>query len=294
MPDFGLLRTLARERFSREHAARQPEPELVMDDAEKVADYVAAGRELGIMAPTYIFHTAQMSEVVRPGDIVLDLACGPATQLGMLARLNPESHFIGIDLSEEMLRRARAYIEGLALDNVELRLGDITALEAVADASVDAVVSSMSLHHLPSLDSLDCCLAEIRRVLRPGGGLYLADFGHLKSEKSIRYFAYQHADRQPELFTIDYLNSLRAAFFFDDFKRLCAKRFGGDAQVLSTFAFPFMVVIKSKPRRSSAPDVSNGLAEIRASLAAVQQRDLEDLISFFRMGGLAAPLLGRR
>lgn len=291
MPSFDLMRTLVREAVTRERAPRIPEPDLVMDDPAQVADYVQAGRELGIMSPTYLFHCAQMCEVVLPGETVLDLACGPATQLGMLARMNPNTRFIGIDLSQEMLDRAQQHTQDLKLDNVELRLGDITTLEGLGDASMDVVVSTMSLHHLPTLEDLDATFAEARRVLKRGGGLYLADFGHLKSEKSIRYFAYQHKDRQPELFTLDYLNSLRAAFYFEDFQRLTAAHFGDEAHLRSTFAFPFMVAVKSANRRKNGTEVRRALHEVRATLAPPQQRDLKDLITFFKKGGLPAPLL---
>ncbi|RME23702.1 MAG: class I SAM-dependent methyltransferase, partial [Candidatus Zixiibacteriota bacterium] len=219
-----------------------------MDDPEKVAAYTRAGREDGVMAPVYLFHAAQISEVVRPGDTVIDLGCGPATQLAMVARLNPDCHFIGLDLSDEMLRRARAHIAEQGLQNVEFRETDITDLSAFEDGGIDAAMSTMVLHHLPDVAALEKTFAEVSRVVRPDGGLYLVDFGHLKSETSINYFAYQYADRQPELFTLDYLYSLRAAFDREDFKRLAETYLAGRAKFYSTFIMPFMVAVKSAPR----------------------------------------------
>ena len=291
MPGIGLLRTIAREVLTRDHAPRVPEPDLVMDDPNQVADYVRAGRELGIMSPTYLFHCAQMCEVILPGEAVVDLACGPATQLGMLARLNPETRFIGVDLSKEMLSQARRHIDDSGLGNIELQLGDITSLKDFGNGEVDAVVSTMSLHHLPTLDHLDAAFQETRRVLKAAGGLYLADFSHLRSEKSIRYFAYQHEGRQPKLFTLDYLNSLRAAFYYADFQRLTNQHFGAAAKLFSTFPFPFMVAIKSPPRGRGQQEARKSLREIRSRLASPQQQDLKDLITFFKNGGLAASLL---
>ncbi|MCA9182894.1 MAG: class I SAM-dependent methyltransferase, partial [Planctomycetales bacterium] len=191
-----------------------------MDDPDKVAAYNRAGREDGVMAPVYLYHAAQVSEVVKPGDSVIDLGCGPATQLGMVARFNPEVSFTGVDLSEEMLSRARDNVAEKQLGNVRFEHCDITSLDFLADNSVDAVMSTVVLHHLPDVQALEKVFAEVKRVLKPGGGLYLVDFGHLKSEKSIEYFAYQYADRQAELFTCDYLYSLRAAFQKDDFRWL--------------------------------------------------------------------------
>ena len=293
MPSLPVLKTLAREVVSRARSPRRTEPDLVMDDPEKVAAYTRAGREDGVMAPVYLFHCAQVCEVIRPGDTVVDLGCGPATQLAMVARLNPDVRFVGVDLSEEMLERARAYGAEQGLGNVAFQQADVTDLGFLGDASVDAVFSTVALHHLPDVDHLERTFAEVARVLRPGGGLYLVDFGHLKSEKSIEYFAYQYSDRQPELFTLDYLYSLRAAFPLADFQRLTDRHLAGRARVYSTFLMPFMVVVKSPPRAGEVPQgVRAGLAALRAALPSYHRTDLQDLRTFFRLGGLASPLLG--
>lgn len=292
MPSLPVLKTLARELVSRERSPRRTEPDLVMDDPEKVAAYTRAGREDGVMAPVYLFHCAQVCEVIRPGDTVVDLGCGPATQLAMVARLNPDVRFVGVDLSEEMLERARAYGAEQGLGNVAFQQADVTDLGFLGDASVDAVFSTVALHHLPDVDHLERTFAEVARVLRPGGGLYLVDFGHLKSEKSIEYFAYQYSDRQPELFTLDYLYSLRAAFPLADFQRLTDRHLAGRARVYSTFLMPFMVVVKSPPRAGEVPQgVRAGLAALREALPSYHRTDLQDLRTFFRLGGLASPLL---
>lgn len=293
MPSLPVLKTLARELVSRERSPRRTEPDLVMDDPEKVAAYTRAGREDGVMAPVYLFHCAQVCEVIRPGDTVVDLGCGPATQLAMVARLNPDVRFVGVDLSEEMLERARAYGAEQGLGNVAFQQADVTDLGFLGDASVDAVFSTVALHHLPDVDHLERTFAEVARVLRPGGGLYLVDFGHLKSEKSIEYFAYQYSDRQPDLFTLDYLYSLRAAFPLADFQRLTDRHLAGRARVYSTFLMPFMVVVKSPPRAGEVPQgVRAGLAALREALPSYHRTDLQDLRTFFRLGGLASPLLG--
>ncbi len=283
--------TVLRELTTNERSPRVNEPDLVMDDPEKVAAYTRAGREDGVMAPVYLYHCAQICEVIRPGDTVIDLGCGPATQLAMVARLNPETQFIGLDLSREMLQRAQSHVEEQDLNNVELRQADITDLAFLQENSVEAVISTMVLHHLPNVDALGKTFAEIGRVLKPYGGLYLVDFGHLRSEKSINYFAYQYVDRQPELFTLDYLYSLRAAFQRDEFKRLAEKYLSGHTRIYSTFLMPFMVAIKSPPRANGDPQVRERLAHIKSRLPDYHKTDLLDLCTFFRLGGLKSALL---
>lgn len=291
MPSPGLVQSVVRELLTRERSARVTEPDLVMDDPENVAAYVEAGREHAVMAPVYLFHGANICDVIRPGDTVVDLACGPANQLAMVARLNPQAQFIGVDLSAPMLEQAQELITRQGLTNVTFRHGDITDLSMFADQSIDAVVSTMALHHLPDTDCLGRTYAEVARILKPGGGIYMVDFGHLKANRSIDYFAYQYADRQPHLFTVDYLNSLRAAFYLDDFRK-ATQPLSARAKLYSTIALPFMVALKSPARRGADPALRARLAEMQRGLPQWHQADFTDLIRHFRLNGMRCEALG--
>lgn len=290
MPTPGLLITILRELLTRDRCPRIPEPELVMDQPEQVAAYVRAGREDWIMAPTYLFHCAQMLDLVGPGDRVLDLACGPATLLALIAQSCPESHFIGTDLSTEMLAQAYRHLQELGVNNVTVQRGDMTDLEGFSDHSVDVVISTMSLHHLPGLEQLERTLREIARVLKPGGGIYLTDFARLKAEASMRYFAYQHAARQSEYFTLDYLNSLHAAFSVAELRAAVQRQLGTAARLYAMRPIPLMIVIRSAGRKPPDSLVLQDLGARYAALPPAQQRDYRDLTALFRLGGLAAPI----
>ena len=290
MPSVAVLRTLVREVVTFERVPRVPEADLVMDDPGKVAAYVEAGRTDGVMAPVYLFNCAQACSVLRPGDTVVDLACGPANQLAMVAEVNPDCRFIGIDLSDPMLSRASEHIARRGLTNVELRRGDISNLRDIADASVDATLSTMALHHLPTVRHLEDTFREMARILRADGGVYVADFGRLKSKASIDYFGNQYADRQPELFTVDYLNSLHAAFSRSDFARASAA-LGSRARLYSTFLAPFMVAVKSAPRQRDDEAMRQALQSRARALPEHHRRDLADLQTFFGAGGLRTPVL---
>jgi arsenite methyltransferase len=291
MPSLGLVRSVVRELLTRERSARVTEPDLVMDDPDNVAAYVEAGREDAVMAPVYLYHGANICDVIRPGDTVVDLACGPANQLAMVARLNPQARFIGVDLSAPMLEQAQELITRQGLANVTFRHGDITDLSMFADKSVDAVVSTMALHHLPDTDCLARTYAEVARILRPDGGIYMVDFGHLKANRSIDYFAYQYADRQPQLFTVDYLNSLRAAFYPDDFRK-ATQVLAGRAKLYATIALPFMVALKSPARRGNDPALRARLVAMQQGLPQWHQTDFTDLIRHFRLNGMRCEALG--
>jgi ubiquinone/menaquinone biosynthesis C-methylase UbiE len=102
----------------------------------------------------------------------IDLGCGPGHLVVQLARAAPGVHWTGIDLSEEMLTlaAARASDAGLAA-RVAFKQGNAQAVP-FPDASLDAVVSSLSLHHW---DDPVGALKEIGRSLRPGGGYLIFD-----------------------------------------------------------------------------------------------------------------------
>ena len=290
MPNLAVLRTLLRELTTFDLPDRVPEPDLVMDDPAKVAAYNEAGQVDGVMAPVYLFHAANICEVIEPGDVVVDLACGPANQLAMIARLNPDTQFVGVDLSEPMLARARELVKSKAITNVQFQVADIAHVPGLSDGSVDAVISTMALHHLPTPEHLSRTFEEVKRILKRGGGVYMVDFGHLKSEDSIQYFAHQYADRQPELFTLDYLYSLRAAFSLRQF-RDAGRVLDPLARLYSTFLAPYMVAFKSALRRTPDAHLRARLDELRRALPTYHRQDLRDLTTFFRLGGLRCELL---
>ena len=96
--------------------------------------------------------------VVRPGDAVLDACCGTGDLA--IAAQRAGGRVTGLDFSEQMLVRARG-----KSDSVEWVLGDVTALP-FDDASFDAVTVGFGIRNVPDLEA---GLAELARVLRPGG-----------------------------------------------------------------------------------------------------------------------------
>lgn len=280
-----MLPVLLRETLGSRTLPREPEPDLVMDDPEQVAAYAQAGRINGVMAAAYLFHSARISQVIQGCRVVVDLASGPATQLAQIAQLNPGIRFHGIELSYSMLEDARAHVTALELNNVSFEQGDITRLDFLENQSVDGVVSTMALHHLPTREHLRACFREIKRVLRPGGALYLVDFGHLKSLKSVIYFAYLNAKHQPHLFSLDYERSLRAAYLLEDFACLAQEELPENVAVVSTFLMPILTLIKT-PDRVLDTEFKQKLRAMRSALPTRYRRDLDEIRTFFRLGGL--------
>jgi arsenite methyltransferase len=160
-----------------------------------------------------------------------------------------------------------------------------------ASASPDSVVMSpqtgsmLALHHLPDEAALSATLQAARRVLKPDGCLHLVDFGRFKREATQRFFAEDRSDIQPEKFTRDYFNSLRAAFSVDELSR-AAQVFGEGVQRYTTALAPFMVVFKSPARRE--PDALNRqMARHQyGRLSAAQREDFRLYARWLRAGGL--------
>ena len=291
MSNWSLFKVLVRESLTREAFERVPEPSAVMDDCQQVLEYSLAGRENCVMSPVTLFNTAQVCQQIRPGDRVLDLACGPLNQLAQIARLNPDCDFVGLDLSMEMLNRGKMLLAAQGLGNVALVQGAITDLGQFRDGAFDAVISTMALHHLPDESSLLSTFHEAARVVKNNGGVFFSDFCRMKRLDSVRYFVSKNQGLQSPLFTMDYLNSLRAAFSLDDFHRGCQQGFGSRARVRSTWGVPFMMVVKTPVRRVLPDYLQRGLCDIRDALPECHQRELKDIARFFRLGGVDIPVI---
>ena len=267
---------------------REPEDGLIMDDLAQNEAFELAGREDGILAFIYLYQALQIAPLVCPGDRVLDLGCGPANQLVQIARLSPQARFIGLDASPEMLARAQKTIQRCNVANVKTEAGDMTTLEGFADASFDCVISTMSLHHLHDTVALDNTMRAVRRVLKPGGGLYLIDFGRLKHTSTQRFFAEDRSDIQPEKFTQDYFNSLRAAFSVKELSR-AAQALGGNVRRYATALAPFMVIFKSATRRDPDAQTRQLACELYRQLSEQQQEDFRLYARWLRASGLGLP-----
>lgn len=151
---------------------------------------------------------------LKAGEVVLDLGSGAGFDAFLASpRVGPLGRVIGVDMTPEMIAKARALAENHGYANVEFRQGDIEALP-VEDASVDVIISNCVINL--TMDKVQA-FREAFRVLKPGGRLMVSDIvllsplpPHLKGDMDSYAACVAGA-----LLKADYLAAIREGGFQD-------------------------------------------------------------------------------
>jgi arsenite methyltransferase len=169
------IKDVVREKYAAaaKSAASCCEPSCCSGDAgTKLVDYNAVAgvvpeSNLGLGCGTPTQHAG-----LRPGEMVVDLGSGAGVDVFLAAReVGPAGRVIGVDMTPEMIERARENARKHAIANVEFRQGDIESMP-VDDASVDVVISNCVINLAPDKKRV---YSEMYRVLRPGGRFVVSD-----------------------------------------------------------------------------------------------------------------------
>ena len=173
--DVELLKSEIKKTYA--SVSRQPELDFIFPTGRAWAEDLDYPPELAGVPESAVESFAGVANPfslgrLAPGERVLDLGSGAGTDSLVAAQMvGPQGSVTGIDMTPEMLEKARASATAMGADNVRFVEGEVEQLP-FADGSFDVVISNGVIDLVPDKDAV---FGEIFRVLAPGGRLQIAD-----------------------------------------------------------------------------------------------------------------------
>ena len=149
---------------------------------------------------------------IKEGDVVLDLGSGAGIDALLAAKkVGKKGKVIGVDMTQEMVKKARDNAKKQKITNVEFLLGEIENLP-LEDNTVDTIITNCVINLTPDKDKT---FSEAYRVLKPGGKIYLSDIVLLEelSDKQKNDKGLLSGCVAGALLKEDYLNKIKKARF---------------------------------------------------------------------------------
>lgn len=268
---------VAESELSNEHAGVRAVAEAFGYSGDELQS-IPAGANMGLSCgnPTAIAS-------LRAGEVVLDLGSGGGLDVFLASKLvGPKGRAIGIDMTPEMIERARANAKAGGYENVEFHLATIDRLP-LPDASVDCVISNCVINLAPDKQAV---FGEIARVLKPGGRLAVSDI------------ALKH-DLPPAIAEslAAYVGCIAGAIKIDDYRQGLRAAGFEHVEVIDSGADLNAYAKVENQSGCCSPSMSAGnglqvLAESCCSTESASQaslhQDLKDLLSQYDVNGTAA------
>jgi SAM-dependent methyltransferase len=192
---------------------------------------------------------------LKEGEVVLDLGAGGGFDCFLAAKkVGKKGKVIGVDMTPEMIDKARENARRGGYTNVEFRLGEIENLPA-ADNSVDAVISNCVINLAPDKERV---FSEAHRVLKPGGRLMVSDIVLLKELP-------QAIKASVEA----YVGCISGAMLRDGYLKAMRRAGLTGVKVVQQTSFPAEFIVDEKTMKTLLKDVQLTEDELRDSASSV-------------------------
>ena len=263
--------SFAESALSSEHTGVRAVAEAFGYSAEELSSIPAeANMGLSCGNPTASAH-------LRPGETVVDLGCGGGLDVFLAsAKVGLEGRAIGIDMTPEMIARARKNAEKGGYSNVEFHQAAIDKLPLPSD-SVDCVISNCVINLAPDKQAV---FREIARVLKPGGRLAVSDIA-LKQELPI----------EVSTDLLAYVGCVAGAILIDDYKRGLLEAGFAHAEIVDTKS-DLSVYDKIDSQSCASPSTALPVVATAGCCApasgTVERDHLTDLLSRYNVNDYAA------
>lgn len=187
---------------------------------------------------------------VKDGDVVLDLGSGAGFDAFLVARkVGPKGRVIGIDMTHEMIDRARANAKKSGLKNVEFRLGEIENLP-VPDAQADLIISNCVINLSTDKPRV---FKEAFRALKPGGRIMVSDLILMKE-----------LPQRVRVSVEAYVGCLAGASLKDKYLKTIQNAGFSDIQVVSESHYPVEDMLNDPTAKALVRDLSLTPEDLRS------------------------------
>lgn len=163
---------------------------LTQNSYSQIADSFADSR-----FSTWIEIDAAIKKYVRPGATILDLGCGHGRLLKSLAKM-PNISYLGLDNCGNLIEKAKKNLAALKNNKLKASFAchDLLKLSDLTAASFDVIFLIASFHHLPSAELRQKVMANLFRLLKPGGTLIMSNWNlwQLSVKKNIWHNKLKH------------------------------------------------------------------------------------------------------
>ncbi len=186
---------------------------------------------------------------LKQGEVVLDLGAGAGFDCFLAAdRVGKNGRVIGVDMTPEMIDKARGNAEKSKYQNVEFRLGEIENLPA-ADASVDVVISNCVINL--SVDKKQV-FKEAFRVLKPGGRMMISDL-----------VLYKELPDAIKKSVVAYVGCVAGAMLKDDYIKTIKDAGFGDVKILAETPYAIDVTLDDRQVKEVAQTINLEPAKVK-------------------------------